>query len=304
MSPQPLIAGGPVQFDISVRNDGPSGATNVVITDAVPAQVALPVTLSPDPASGNCTIAGRDVSCTFPSLPSGSTAKVRITGTLDPATQGQTLTNTAGATANQPDPDPDDNEDTVTEDIGGKANLIVTKADSPDPVRAGNTLTYTLRVENQGPSVARAVQVTDTLPAALSLDTVPADCATADQDVLCLAGDLAVGGSRTFTLVTTVDPATTSDIENTVRATSTTPDVDGAAAIDTETTDVLAEADLSLTKTDSPDPVRAGEPLTYTLTLRNNGPSAAVNSRDQRHAAGRPDDRVGRARQATAPAPA
>ena len=34
-------------------------------------------------------------------------------------------------------------------------------------------------------------------------------------------------------------------------------------------------ADLSLTKTDSPDPVLAGELLTYTLTVHNAGPSSA-----------------------------
>ncbi len=38
----------------------------------------------------------------------------------------------------------------------------------------------------------------------------------------------------------------------------------------------LAEADLSLTKTDSPDPVPAGGNVTYTLTAANNGPSAAT----------------------------
>ena len=37
-----------------------------------------------------------------------------------------------------------------------------------------------------------------------------------------------------------------------------------------------AAADLSLTKTDSPDPVLAGQLLTYTLTVNNNGPSGAT----------------------------
>jgi acyl-homoserine-lactone acylase len=37
------------------------------------------------------------------------------------------------------------------------------------------------------------------------------------------------------------------------------------------------EADLSLTKSDSPDPVRVGRNLTYTLTATNNGPDQAVS---------------------------
>jgi uncharacterized repeat protein (TIGR01451 family) len=37
-----------------------------------------------------------------------------------------------------------------------------------------------------------------------------------------------------------------------------------------------AGADLSITNTDSPDPVTLGSPLTYTVTIRNNGPSEAA----------------------------
>src|SRR3989442_7007760 len=44
----------------------------------------------------------------------------------------------------------------------------------------------------------------------------------------------------------------------------------------TATTMVTAQTDLAITKSDSPDPVNAGAPLTYTLTVTNNGPSAAA----------------------------
>ena len=48
--------------------------------------------------------------------------------------------------------------------MNAKADLSITKTDSPDPVTAGNDLTYTVTVHNYGPSDAQAVQVTDTLP--------------------------------------------------------------------------------------------------------------------------------------------
>ena len=38
-----------------------------------------------------------------------------------------------------------------------------------------------------------------------------------------------------------------------------------------------AAADLSLTKTDSPDPVSTGAPLTYSIRVSNAGPDAATN---------------------------
>src|SRR5262245_41468501 len=38
----------------------------------------------------------------------------------------------------------------------------------------------------------------------------------------------------------------------------------------------LGQADLSVTKTDSPDPVSAGASLTYMITVTNNGPNVAA----------------------------
>ena len=41
------------------------------------------------------------------------------------------------------------------------ADLEIVKTDSPDPVLAGNNLTYTLSVTNVGPSDAQTVSLTD-----------------------------------------------------------------------------------------------------------------------------------------------
>ena len=52
------------------------------------------------------------------------------------------------------------------------ADLRITKSDSPDPVRIGQDLTYTLTVQNAGPNAAAAVQVADTLPADVTVKSV------------------------------------------------------------------------------------------------------------------------------------
>src|SRR4051812_34949644 len=49
----------------------------------------------------------------------------------------------------------------------GDADLALTKTDSPDPIVAGNNLTYTIKVENPGTLPATNVVVTDKLPSAV-----------------------------------------------------------------------------------------------------------------------------------------
>lgn len=75
----------------------------------------------------------------------------------------------------------------------GTANLKVTKADSPDPVRVGANLTYAIGVENLGPSPATGVTVTDNLPKGVDLvsATGPAGpCAAQGGKVSCAIGSL------------------------------------------------------------------------------------------------------------------
>jgi uncharacterized repeat protein (TIGR01451 family) len=75
----------------------------------------------------------------------------------------------------------------------GSANLKITKTDSPDPVGVGGNLTYTIGVENIGPSPASGVTVTDNLPKGVRLvsATDPAGaCAVQGSKVTCAIGAL------------------------------------------------------------------------------------------------------------------
>ena len=87
--------------------------------------------------------------------------------------------------------------------IPGIADLSVVKTDSPDPATVGATLTYTIVVTNNGPSIATAVTVTDTLPANVafvSASSTQGSCAQAAGIVNCALGSLANGASATVTI--------------------------------------------------------------------------------------------------------
>ena len=91
------------------------------------------------------------------------------------------------------------------------------KTASPDSVSAGNTLTYTLVVTNNGPGSAPAVVVNDILPGGVtwvstqtptgtcdSGDAVSCGC-SAPAGMTCELGSIANGDSQTVTVIVTVN---------------------------------------------------------------------------------------------------
>ena len=90
---------------------------------------------------------------------------------------------------------------------------------------------------------------------------------------------LAAGVSANFTMVVAVDAAVADGtvISNTATITSATTDPTPVNNSDTETTTVQTQADLAVTKVDTPDPVFPGQNITYTIHFQNNGPNIAVN---------------------------
>src|SRR5256885_938832 len=78
------------------------------------------------------------------------------------------LSNTASVSSTPSDPDTTNNSAAEPTVVNTAADVQITKSDSPDPVTAGNNLTYTLTVNNAGPSFARSVHVTDPVPGGTS----------------------------------------------------------------------------------------------------------------------------------------
>src|SRR5262249_27479703 len=80
-------------------------------------------------------------------------------------------------------------------------------------------------------------------------------------------------GSDALTIVVHVDAATTDGtvLSNTGRIASATSDPDPSNNSSTATTTVIVGADLSVTKTATPDPAAPGGTITYIVTVANNG---------------------------------
>ena len=258
--------GDTVTFTITLSNLGPDTATNVVLSDLLPAALAF-VDASPSKGTYDGATGTWDVG----TLASGASASLTIRATV--VAEGDT-TNTASVSASdQYDPDPSNNTSdafltTRVADIG-----VTKTVDDPVPP-VGATVTYTISATNEGPDAATRVVVGDTLPAGLVFVGATPSQGTYDAaSGAWSVGSLAVGESATLRLRALVVGSGT--IDNTAEVTGLlqrdpNPDNDRAMA----TIDAPPAADLSLLKTvDNLDPER-GEQVTFRVTVTNNGPDA------------------------------
>lgn len=272
-SPNPVVAGGTVTYTITVTNHGPSDSTGVVVSDALPAQFAL---TSATPGQGTCA-GGPPLSCALGTVAPGATATVTVVMAVPSTFPGGDVANTATVTATTRDPDQTNNGATFTLGTGEQADLQLTKAAGPpSPAVAGTNATFTLTVHNAGPSAATGVELTDPLPAGLTLVSATPSQGTcaAGPPVDCSLGALAAGADATVTLTVHVGAnLPRGSITNTASVTSATPDPTSSNNRATAVLAITDQADVSITKSGTPNPVLAGNLVTYTLTAHNAGPS-------------------------------
>jgi large repetitive protein len=132
-SPDPVVAGTALTSTITATNDGPSPASNVVVTDELPPDIG---TVTATPSQGPpCTVTTTDVSCAIGTLAPGATVTVTVVTAVPPGSPAGSLTDVAGITSDTADPDPDDNTVGATTDVARDADLSVTKTVSPPPSR-------------------------------------------------------------------------------------------------------------------------------------------------------------------------
>ena len=119
-------------------------------------------------ASAGCTFADGTVTCAAPSLAVGRLADLHgRRAARRSLTVG--VVNTATVGSSTADPDPNNNSAIASAPLGPEADLSITKTASTPSLVAGGQVTYTLTVEDNGPSDAAGVVVSDPLPAGQTL---------------------------------------------------------------------------------------------------------------------------------------
>ncbi|MFO7546145.1 MAG: choice-of-anchor Q domain-containing protein [Trueperaceae bacterium] len=191
-APRSVGLGASLRYVLTVVNDGPDTASEVIVTDTLPAEVGFVA------ATAGCARSGPSVTCSVGALAAGGVATVTI-DVEAPATPGDVI-NTANVAAATVDPDPSNDADTATTTVtDATADLVITKS-APASARVGDTFAYRLNVFNAGPDAAPGVVVSDVLPSEVRFVSAAASCAFAAGVVTCDLGTLASGASVDLTI--------------------------------------------------------------------------------------------------------
>ncbi|GAB4461397.1 MAG: hypothetical protein Kow0070_18910 [Anaerolineales bacterium] len=273
------IAGGTLNYAVTITNNGPADANGMTISDARPAQIVswTWTCAAGTPAAYNCTgDAGNPATFTDTlDLPQLASVTYNVTAQVSPTAAGDlvnsvTVTPPAGLT----DMTPADNTDEDTDEL---ASLLVTKDDGVEIVAPDATITYTVTVTNTGAADLTGIQLTDTIPPGMSFVSASGGGAFSGGQITWAPFSLAAGASTSFTVELKVADAASlgsiTSFTNTVHVQddgSTT----GGTPVESEDsdTDTLANTNVkALTGTNqagSTTPnVLIGEILTYSIRI-------------------------------------
>ncbi len=206
-SPLTNIVNNNFTLTLALTNYGPARATNIVVTNLLPAGIQF---VSGSQSAGSLTNHVGLVAWSVPWLETNTWAVSVLTVR---ATNTGVFTNTAKVTTSTSDLNPDDDiASAIVAVVAPTANLVLSLADSPSPVRLTNYLTYTMSVSNAGPATATGVVVSNTLPAGVSFISASPSGARYTT-ALTASGRLVV----TFTNLGNLPPGARTNLSVTVR---------------------------------------------------------------------------------------
>ncbi len=261
--------GDTVNFLITVAGSGPNPATNVQLTDLLPAGLMASPARTPSTGSYNSTSGVWTVG----TIANGGSATLQLQAKVVSAAAE---TNTAAITHSDVfDPNTANNSASATV-TPQQADLKISKTVSNANPNVGDNITFLVTLTDLGPDFATGVTVQDSLPAGLTFVSATPSQGTYNS----VTGQWTVGVAdpstpRTLALVATVVSST---------AQTNTATISGANQFDPVTsnntasvTETPQQADLAVTKTVSNATPNVGDTISFTVTVKNNGPNSATD---------------------------
>jgi large repetitive protein len=285
-----VFAGDTDSYAIAVHNSGTSVANEVKVLDTLPAGMtyeAGKATANPPTGFSEESIVGNAVTWKIASIGVGESVDITVPVGIEASVEtGSELKNEVAATSTE-QTTPVEAEGPIK--VTTRADVEAKKSVLGGAITAvpGAQLTYVVAARNDGgPSVARAVELTDKLPASVVFLSASAGCTESAGTVTCAAGNLNPGQEASFQIVASVLSSYSGSILNTVHAESTetpghpaTPDPDPTNNEAHAEVSTLPSADLELVKTALTPEVHLGQQADFSLVVTNKGPSDAQEAK-------------------------
>jgi conserved repeat domain len=279
--PSNVTAGNKIIYTITVINNGPNYAADVVVSDTLPANISNIswTAVYSGGATGSASGTG-NLNLNLGILPKDGSCTITVTGTVLSSTAADTvLTNTATVSTSSTETDPTDNSAAVSTTVNAQSALNVVK-EALSQVTAGMTYTdpiYRITVTNNGPSDARDVQVTDSIPSQIINREYRIDggaWTSFTGDLNQLIEYIASGSSSVIEIRGKVlSSALAGTISNNASASVYGNTFNSTPVI----TNIVISTGIDLNETVNNSRPNAGDAVTFTVTVHNNGPSDALN---------------------------
>jgi uncharacterized repeat protein (TIGR01451 family) len=275
-NPSPAAPGGQIIYTLAYGNIGTDSASNVTISDTLPANTSFVS------ATGGGTNSSGTVTWSLDSLGGGATGSVTLTVQINstlPAGLGS-IANTATIATTSTETSTSNNSSSTSTPVTAQPDLVITKTDGVTQALAGDALTYTITYQNKGNQAATGVTIIDTLLNGVTyVSSSPSgtyDSGT--RTITWNVGPLTDFTAHTITVNATVDSMALpfSVVGNRVAITD-----DGTNGTDLNPADNIAsDSDVVLApyivlEKQATGPVYVGNQLTYTLNWSNGGTTTA-----------------------------
>ena len=275
-----VVAGESFDYTLEAENIGNADATDVRITDVIPA--SLTVTSKPGNCSGTSTI-----TCDLGTLTAAGTAgaKESVTFTVQTSNGSCPKVDNAGtvSASNEPSSKQNNNSsNTVTVNVScPEPDVKVSKSASTATVNARGSVTFTITAQNVGDGTARDVKIVDTLPSSVAIGAVSSSCSVTGQKVTCSVGDLAKNATASVSITVQTSEASCPEISNFATVTAANEPNANAGNNVSNTVRVgvtCPDPDVAIRKaSDVPvTGVAPGETFTYKVTVENVGGAEAT----------------------------
>ncbi|MEG0976331.1 MAG: hypothetical protein RSF42_16660 [Comamonas sp.] len=277
-----LLPNSDTHYTVTLSNTGGTTASAVQWIDTPSANLTV-TSITPQSANasaGTCTSAG----CVDITILHGESFVYDVVATVGNAPANSSVTNTAavsGGNCNNGTANPGSADIcgfTDTDTIVNTAGASITKTNLASSLIESATTLYTVTVSNGGGSILTGVSWND-FPSNVVVTsitpTIPGAGAGTCTPTGCTGIRLEAGASREYGVLATVTGAAGTTAVNRVSLVAGSSCTVAQPCTATESTPIVTNSRLSITKSNGVDQVTAGLATSYTVTLVNSGGTAA-----------------------------